>query len=671
MTDTPTSSRPRVAPFGSWSSTFSPQQISASGVSLSEACIDGDATCWLELRPREGGRSVLVRHDASGAMRDLTPEGFNSRTRVHEYGGGAYAVREGEVWFTNFADQAIYRVSDAGESSPTRMTSLAAENDDAPRPASVRFADHSLSPDSRWIVCVRETHEEGAEARNEIVAVPTTNENSAEPTSGRVLATGFDFVANPRISPDGTKLAWISWDHPCMPWDGTVLWTADFDPEAGCSEPRRVAGGETESIFQPEWSPEGDLVFATDRSGWWNLARCDPSADAEPETLFAAEKEFGAPAWVFGMSRFAFLSEGRIACVYGDVDGQHLAILDPKTKDLERLDLPYSSFGESLRSDGNSRLVFVGSSPTLSSEIVSIDVDAGTHEVLRRSVEIEINPNCISVARPIEFPTTGDRTAHAFFYPPVNPEHEAPADEKPPLLVISHGGPTGQTGGELRLGTQFWTSRGVAVVDVDYRGSTGYGREYRERLKGRWGIVDSDDCIHAVCYLDEAGEIDPERVAIRGGSAGGYTTLSVLTFHDVFHAGASYFGVADLEALAKETHKFESRYLDGIIGPYPEARDLYIERSPIHHTDRLSCPVILLQGLEDKVVPPSQAEKMVEALEAKKLPYAYVPFEDEQHGFRKAENREKSLTAELYFYSRVFGFEPDGEIEPIEIRNLD
>jgi len=654
LQDTRPSTAATKTAFGSWSSPFSSDLVTAGGVSLTETRIDEGDVYWLEARPLQGGCSTVVRCREDGTCEDVTGPQINVRTRVHEYGGGSYAVRGGKVWGSNFADQLLLRIDDGG--SPLRVS---------PRPvktAGLRYADASFTPDGSRIVCVRESHEGDGEPVNEIVLLDA---DGAEPP--RVLASGIDFVSSPRVSADGRRLAWISWDHPRMPWDGTELRVADLRTDGSIGEPELVAGGPRESVVQPEWSPDGRLAFVSDRSGWWNLHAW---SDGEVVELLPMAAEFAGPHWVFGMSRYAWLSGGRIACVFGDGGAQKLGVLEPGCDEITVVELPYSCFGETLRSDGASRVVFVGSSPTRFDEVVSLDLDGGSPEVLRRGIDLDVEDATISVPRTIEFPTTGDRTAHAFYYPPANPDHRAPDGEKPPLLVMSHGGPTSNAGNDLRLGTQFWTSRGFAVVDVNYSGSTGYGREYRERLQGCWGVADTDDCIAAVHHLEALGEIDASRVAIRGGSAGGYTTLCALTFHDVFAAGASYYGVADLEALVRETHKFESRYLDGLIGPYPEREDLYRERSPIRFAERLSCPVILLQGLEDRVVPPSQAETMVAALAEKGLPHAYLAFEDEQHGFRRAENRRRALEAELYFYARVFGFEAADEIEPLAIENL-
>jgi dipeptidyl aminopeptidase/acylaminoacyl peptidase len=628
--------------------------VSTKGTYPYEPHISAGAAYWLELRPAEGGRNVIVRADPAAPPVDVTPPGYDARTRVHEYGGGAYVVHGDTVFFTNFLDQRLYRQERGGDPIPITR--------EPPEAASLRYADMRLGPDGRVIVCVRERHEGGGVPTNELVAMPA--DGSAEPS---VVAGGRDFYAFPRPSPDGRRLAWIEWDMPRMPWDGTELKVADLGDDATLGEPRAVAGGPSESIFQPEWSPDGTLHFISDRTGWWNLYRQDGDHAVDLTPMAA---EIGAPMWEFGYSAYAFLSDGRIACSYRKEGIDHLAMLDPATSELLELDLPYWCYDPPYIVSDGARLVLLAGGPSTPAEVVSLDLDTRAVEVLRVSSEPDVDPAYFSVPRGIEFPTDGGVTAHAWFYPPANPDFAAPEGERPPLIVMSHGGPTAESSPEFSLKKQFFTSRGFAVVDVNYGGSTGHGRGYRERLNGQWGVVDVADCVNAARFLVDRGEADPARLVVTGGSAGGYTTVCALTWRDDFAAGATYFGIADLEPFATSTHKFELRYTDNLVGPWPQARDLWRARSPIHSFDMLSCPVIILQGLEDEVVPPEQAEIMVRALEAKGLPYAYLAFEGEQHGFRKAENIRRSLEAELYFYSRVLGFELADPIEPIEIHNL-
>ena len=638
----------RVAPYGSWRSPISSGLIVRGVVGLSEVAIDNGDVYWMESRPGEDGRNVVVRRTAHGSTDDVTPQSFSARTRVHEYGGGDFAVQDGTVYFSNFADQRIYRRLPGGEPQPlTPETGR-------------RFADIVVDRARNRLIAVRENHAAaGREPVNEIVGV------NLEDGDETVLVTGNDFYSSPRLSPDGGRLAWLTWNHPNMPWDGTELMVCDLSAEGLPENVERVAGGPDESIFQPEWSQDGTLHFVSDRTGWWNLYRLS-AGSAEP--LCEKEAEFGSPQWIFGMSTYAFLSPGRIVCSYTDRSGWHLALLDTATGELEPVETPYSNIAN-VRADA-ATVVFRGGSSTEPACIVRLDPSTGEHEILRRSGKIEIDSGYLSVPEPVEFPTENTRTAYAFFYAPKNRDYAPPEGEPPPLLVKSHGGPTSATTTSLDLEIQYWTSRGIAVLDVTYGGSTGYGREYRRLLDGAWGVVDVEDCANGAKYLVERGFVDGERLMITGESAGGYTTLCALAFTDTFAAGTSHFGVSDLEELAKETHKFESRYLERLIGPYPERADLYRERSPIHHAEKLSCPVIFFQGLEDEVVPKEQAETMFAALQEKGLPVAYVPFEGEQHGFRRAENLRRALDGELYFYSRVFGFDLADPVEPVLIQNL-
>ncbi|MCI0897931.1 MAG: S9 family peptidase [Chloroflexi bacterium] len=641
---------PTTAPYGSWQSPITTDLIVSGSIGLGQLALDGEDIYWVEMRPSEGGRMVLVKRTPDGGIVDITPESFSVRTRVHEYGGGAFLVHQGAVYFSNYADQRMYRQDQGGEPRPITPE------------ASMRYADGCFDAARNRIICVREDHTSFGEAVNTIVSVDATGHREQ-----KILYQGSDFCSNPRLSPDGSTLAWLTWDHPNMPWDGTSLLTASFDDQGLLGEPQVVAGGKTESIFQPEWSPDGVLHFVSDRSGWWNLWRWE---NGQARQLTSQNAEFGKPQWVFGSGTYSFASPDLIACSHVENGAWKISMLEVQSRTLVPVDIPFSEMGRGDIKAGGGNIVFVAGAPSLPMSLVLLDLASGKWENIRSSHDLDIGPGYLSEAQPVEFPTEDGKTAHAFFYPPRNRDFQGPSGEKPPLLVKSHGGPTGAASTALDLGIQFWTSRGIGVLDVNYGGSTGYGREYRERLNGAWGIVDVDDCCNAALHLVSRGEADGNRLAIAGGSAGGFTTLAALTFKEVFRAGASHYGVSDLEALAKETHKFESRYLDGLVGPYPERRDLYRERSPINHTGRLSCPLILFQGLEDQIVPPSQAEMMFDAVRAKGIPTAYIPFEGEQHGFRRAENIKRALEAELYFYSRVFGFELAGPVEPVDIVNL-
>ncbi len=639
-----------VAPYGSWTSPITSDVIVSETIRLGTPVWSGSDIYWLEGRPSEGGRSALVRRTPAGQLYDVIPTPYNARTRVHEYGGGSFVVHGETIYFSNYNDQRLYSLEPGGLPHPiTPDTAL-------------RYADGIIDEKRERMICVREDHRiRMREAVNAIVAVNLRG----DPDGGQVLVNGNDFYATPRLSPDGTQLAWLTWHHPNMPWDGTELWVAEVLEDGDLGEPMHVAGGDSESIFQPAWSPDGVLHFVSDRTGWWNLYRW---REGEIEPLLPMDAEFGLPQWVFGMSTYDFESPTRIVCSYSQNGVSYLARLDTKAQTLAPIDMPYTHVGGP--TVGPQGIALRIGSATEPSSIALLDPETEELTILRRSSRRVPRPAYLSEPEPIEFPTEDGKTAHGLFYAPKNDAYAPPEDERPPLLVFIHGGPTGSASSTLDLKLQYWTSRGFAVLDVNYGGSTGYGRAYRERLYGEWGVVDVADCVNGARYLVERGDVDGDRLAIRGGSAGGYTTLCALTFYDVFKAGASYYGVADLAALAEETHKFESRYLDRLVGPYPEQADLYAARSPIHHIDELACPLIFFQGLEDEVVPPNQTERMFEALKAKGIPVAYVPFKGEQHGFRRAESIKRALDAELYFYSRIFDFPLPEPIEPVEIENL-
>ncbi|MCU1351046.1 MAG: peptidase prolyl oligopeptidase active site domain protein [Acidimicrobiales bacterium] len=659
--------RPTV-PYGAWPSPITAATVVAGASAVGEVRVDGEDVWWHESRPGEGGRGQLVRCGPGGDRHDLfpppDPDGgptWNARTQAHEYGNGAWAVRGGVVVFSNWADQRLYRVDPGAAPVPISPAPAA--------PRALRWADTTWL-DDEWLVCVRESHEPDViashgEAVNELVAVPLDGSAATDPSRVRVLVSGPDFVSSPVVA-DG-QVAWLQWDHPRMPWDGTELWTAPVatgdDGPTGVGVATRVAGGPEESIVQPAYV-DGSLVFASDRSGWWNLYRAG-AGEPVPLVTGGVDAEIGGAQWVFGMRWYAALDDGRIACSVTRDGLTGLAVVELDGRLVEAA-VDFTAVEQVVAAGEDVVVVAAPADGELAPYRGRIaDGGRANFEPLRPARDLGIDAAWFSTPRPISFPSAGGRTAHALYYPPTNPDVAVPDGELPPLLVLSHGGPTSAARARLDLGRQLWTSRGFAVVDVNYGGSTGYGRPYRRLLDRAWGIVDVEDCIAAAEHLAAQGLADPARLAIRGGSAGGYTTLAALTFHDTFAAGASHYGVADLEALARETHKFESRYLDGLVGPYPEARDVYVERSPINHTDRLTCPLIIFQGLEDEVVPPNQAEMMVAALAAKGVPHAYVPFAGEQHGFRRAENIVRALEGELWFYGRVFGFDPADEIEPV------
>jgi dipeptidyl aminopeptidase/acylaminoacyl peptidase len=675
-------------PYGSWPTPITSELVVRAAAGLNGTAVDGDDIWWSEARPEEGGRTQLVRWRAATGPVDMLPTGANARTAAHEYGGGAWWVRDGRVWFAEWTDQRLHLLDTAedtdADDGPARPVTAEPEV-----PRGDRWADGELDPSGRWLVVVREHHvPDGspADVVNELVVLDTQDE-----LGPRVLVTGSDFVSNPRFSPDGGQLCWLQWNHPDMPWDGTELVLADLrwsDAGPGLSHPTVVAGAGTaggggESVYQPRWAADGALWFVSDRTGWWNLYRRSPGSAADRqatiEPIIVMDAELAVPQWVFGQSRYAFLGDDRVVFTYLRDGFEHIAVRAADGKIVD-LDLPYTAFS-SVTTVGDT-VLFIGASATAESAVVRLTFEpggtalAGEPELLRPPRDLGLDPAWFSVPEAISFPTTpldgAPRTAHALYYPPTNPEAMAPAGEKPPLLVLIHGGPTAAARAMLQLDTQYWTSRGFAVVDVNYGGSIGYGRAYRDQLQGNWGIVDLDDCEAAARWLGEQGRVDPDRLCIRGGSAGGYTTLAALAFRDTFAAGASHYGVADLEALATETHKFESRYLDGLIGPYPAARQVYVDRSPIHHVEGFDRPLAVFQGLEDEVVPPNQAEMIVGALRERHIPVSYTTFAGEQHGFRQAANIRRALDGELSFYAQVFGFDlPAAEgIEPVEVENL-
>lgn len=641
-------SRPQVAPYGSWKSPVNSKLVASSVVVLGQLVLDGEDIYWNEMCPAEKGRNVIVRRTLKGNISDVISAPFNVRTRVHEYGGGAFTVSGRVIYFSNFSDHRIYC---------KRPGTL-------PRPltpkANLRYADFAVDHRRNRLVCVREDHTFSDSAPvNALVSLEV-----GKGEKDNVLVSGNDFYSSPRLNSDGSRLAWLTWNHPNMPWDGTELWIGELKADGSLGHAERVAGGIDESIFQPEWSPDGILCFVSDHTGWWNLYRW---LDGRIEPLCEMKADFGEPQWMFGMSTYAFQSANRIVCAYVEQGVHRLAILDTTVGKIDLIESPYTDIRSVCASP--SFAAFIAGSPTESQSVVRLDIATRHLEVVKTCSNVVVSSEYLSVPESVEFPTENGVTAYAFYYAPRNRDYIGPSEERPPLIVVSHGGPTAAASTVLSWAIQYWTSRGIAVLNVNYGGSSGYGRAYRQRLNGQWGVVDLDDCVNGARHLVGISAVDGNRLAIRGGSAGGYTTLCALTFRNIFRAGASYFGISDLETFVKDTHKFESHYLDRLIGPYPERKDLYKERSPIHFIDRISCPMIIFQGLEDKIVPPNQAELMVEALRKKGLPFAYVPFEGEQHGFRQAKNIKHSLEVELYFYSKVFNFKVADNIKPVQIEN--
>lgn len=641
----------KQAPYGSWASPITPDVLLKGTVHMRNQMLrwDGDDLYWSELRPSEGGRIVVCRRTADGTVADVTPREFNARSRVHEYGGGHFAVKNGTVYFTNYNDQRLYRQDEGGVPQPITPD------------ADIRHADMVVDHERGLVFAVREDHSTGAaEAVNTLVAVAADGRRDAI-----TVASGNDFYSSPKLSRDGARLAWQTWNHPNMPWDRSEVWIAELDRHGYVKSSRKIAGSENESVLQPEWSPVGELYFVSDRNDWWNIYRARGEGD---EPVCRRDAEFGGPQWVFGQRFYDFSGPDEIVCVFSDRGGSKLGVIDLNSGRMKQIELLYSSL-HNVQVSGR-KVALYGGSATLADRVLVIDLDTHAQEVVKVSNPAHIEPGYFSIPKPIEFPTEHGLMAHATYYAPRNQDYQAPPDQKPPLVVHCHGGPTGSGGPSYPFEYQYWTSRGFALVDVAYGGSSGYGRAYRQRLNGRWGVVDVDDCINAARHLVAKGLADGKRVSITGGSAGGYTVLLSLTKRDFYNAGASHYGIGDLVLFIEETHKFESHYCDLLIGPYPQAADVYHDRSAIYFAPDLKCPVILFQGLEDKVVPPSQAETFIAVCKRDRLPYAYVPFEGEQHGFRQERNIRRAFEGELYFLSRIFGFEPAGSIEPVEIENF-
>jgi dipeptidyl aminopeptidase/acylaminoacyl peptidase len=635
-----------VTPYGLWPSPIDAGRLARQATAYDAVHTSGKAVYWLETRPSQDGRAVVVRWTEETGAADAVPAGFDVGSRVHEYGGGAYLPAAKTLFACNQDDQRLHRID--GQRDPVPITPA------PPTPASLRYADLRLVSSGELLVCVRERHQ-GADVVNELVALPV--DGSADPW---VVAGGHDFYAAPRPSPDGRRLAWLTWDHPCMPWDGANLWVAELGPDGRLGPASHVAGGPTESVVQPEWSAEGILYFVSDRSGWWNLYR---ERHGQVESLLAMAAEFADAPWELDYSSYAFIADGRIACRYRHSGRDRLGLLDPEAGRLTDLPIPYTSVKPYLRAVGD-RLAFIGASPTTSSAVAILQVPTGRLDVLA-GAEVSLDPTWVSVPKPIQFPTRDGQTAHALYYPPTNPEVTKPADIRPPLLVQAHPGPTADAKARLDLRTQFFTSRGFAVVEVNYAGSTGHGRGYRERLTGQWGVLDVADCLDAARFLIAAGEVDGRRLVISGESAGGFTALCALASEQLMAVGASWFGIADLETFRQQAPKFQAHELDRLVGPYPEAAATYRARSPLHLVDRIARPVLLVHGLEDTVVPPSQAQAMAEALEHRGVQHLLVAFPGEGHGFRRPESIRRALEAELSFYVAALGLSPDEADAPL------
>jgi len=638
----------KIAPYGSWPSPLSARSLASASISFGDIVLSGDPIYWSESRPADNGRTVIVCQDGAGNINDMTPPAYSVRSRVHEYGGGAFTVGKGCIYFVNDKDQQVY-CHDAA----SQITALTSNK-------SSRYADLQFDEKHQQIICIEEQHAGNGEVTNKLVTISLAANNKLT-----VLASGHDFYASPALNPDTNKLAWLTWDHPNMPWDMSQLWCAEVLDNGSIGQPQLVAGSKDESIFQPQWSPAGDLFFISDQSGWWNIYR---HGDKKNVCLLSMEAEFGLPQWVFAMSTYAFLDSTSLICCYNQLGIWRVATINYQDHVVKELALPFVAIAGIRALKG--KTVFIGSTSNHPPELIKLEVDLTDYRVIKRSSENTLSAADVSLPAAILFSTSNNSHGHGFYYAPVNKKYTAGDDELPPLLVKSHGGPTAATTAAYNQKIQYWTSRGFAVLDVNYRGSTGYGKKYRQQLDGNWGIFDVEDCVNGARYLAKQGKVDLNRMAISGSSAGGYTVLCALTFHDLFKTGASLYGISELEALAKDTHKFESRYMDKLIGPYPEEKEKYFKRSPINFTEKLSTPIVFFQGSEDKVVPPLQAELMVTALDDKKIPVAYELYSGEQHGFRKADNIISAIEGELFFYSKILGFELSEDISSLTIRNF-
>lgn len=681
MTSTGASTRPEV-PFGAWPSPLGLDALTARTVSLGEPRLDSTATWWIERRPQDDGRVTLVRCPDGGIPTDVhltLPGGepVDVRTRVYEYGGAAYDVAEGTLVACHGPSSRLFRAVVPAEASfPPEAAPVHVAATPVTPPGDARFGAPCLDLRRGVVYAVREDHGNPDDAGKpvvDLVAVPLDGSAAVDPSAVRTVVAGWDFVASPTLSPDGRRLACVAWDHPAMPWTSSELLVVDLDTCAVA----RIAGGDGVAVQSPVWGPDGDLVFLDDSTGYTNPYRAElDGEELRVRALHPSAVDLGLPQWGLGCRVAALLDEDHLVCVVTEDGRRRLMALRRLSGEAEEWQSGWAPIGGLDARDG--RAVLVAARESEGPAIVRLDLASATSHVLRRGGPRLLEPADVSRPEPLSWPVVAPdaapgaepEIAHGFFYAPVNSAVTAPAGELPPVLVMVHGGPTAATSPTYATTIQFWTTRGIAVLDVNYGGSTGYGRAYQDRLEGRWGVVDVADCAAGVRHLIDTGRVDAARCGIRGGSAGGFTTLSALTSTDVFTAGSSFYGVADLEALARDTHKFESRYLDSLVAPYPQERDVYKERSPIEHLDRICAPVVIVQGSDDAVVPMNQATMLADALRAKGLPVALVVYDGEGHGFRRAENIRSAAAAELSFLGQVWGFTPAGDIPVLEVENL-
>ena len=640
-----------------WEPIIKPEKVFSDIVGINEVRVESNHAYWLEMRPAEKGRYVIVQASDDGTQKDVIPQGFNARTRVHEYGGGSYAVFEISVYFVNFSDQRLYSIK-VGESSPTPLTPE--KNSDG---SLGKYASLIVSSDGNKLLFVYEKEFEDKENENFIAGLDLRNKDLQEPV---ILAQGKDFYADVCMASDGKKIAWLAWDHPDMPWDSTELMIAEIEGLV-IENTVKVAGGGKQSICYPRFDQNNNLYFIMDKEkaeqdspyNWWNFYRY---RDDKVEQITFEQAEFGEPHWVFGQSGYAILPNGQIVAKMTKDGKDTLVTVMPEEKYLTHLHEEFTYYSN-IQTCGRNCIFFVGASLKKGAALYRLNPESLDLYELKRSSSLSINDDDISESEFISYSTKDGDKSYAYFYPPKNNQYELPADELPPLLVIAHGGPTASTKGYFSFIIQFWTSAGFAVVDVDYRGSTGFGRKYRDKLLGTWGVVDACDVADAVRYLVKEGRVEATKVAVRGGSAGGYMVQRVMTeYPDLFSVGASYYGIGNLITLVVETHKFESCYIDNLVGAkMPEGEALYKDRSPINHLDKLKSPMIIFQGSDDKIVTPECSREMARILKDRGICYEYVEYEGEAHGFRKKENNVDSLNRELKFYRDVFNKSGDRE----------
>ncbi len=639
--------------YGAWPSPIDARMAAVNDGRPEWPHLTPDALWWCEPRPEEGGRTALLRRGPDGQVETVLPAPWSLRSRLHEYGGRPWLLTpDGTVVFVHHADQRLYALTEGGTPVPlTPQPDL---------PAGWRYAEPVTAPGGREVWCVREHlhSDDVTDVTRTLVAVPLDGSAAADPDVVRTLVTDRHFLACPQVSPDGSRLAWIGWEHPDMPWDATELRIADIGSDGSVGLPRTLAGGPGESVIQCFWLDATTLAAVSDPAGWWNLRRVDVTT-GRVDDLCARQEEFGGPLWKTGARWSLPLDDGRILALHG-LGRLRASVLDPSSGELSEIETPHEEWAAHLSASGD-RVVGVAGGPDRPWELVEVDLATGAWTALSRAAAPRLPVEFLSEPQRRTFTGVGGREVHAVVHPPRHPDHSVDAGRPPPYLVFVHGGPTSRYPPVVDPEIAFFTSRGLGVVEVDYGGTTGYGRDYRERLREGWGVVDVEDSVAAALGLVAEGSADPERLAIRGGSAGGFTSACALVAGDVFACATIRYPILDLTGWRNgETHDFESRYLEGLVGPWPAAKARYEQRSPVNRTDRISRPFLLMQGLDDVICPPVQSERLLARIAGRGIPHAYLTFEGESHGFRKEETLIASMEAELSFYGQIFGFEPPG-----------